>query len=56
MVDDLENAIAYIAVIRGTEQEGLLNSGMYNFLTQLAEGVWIKIPPLRLLMSFPNLK
>lgn len=56
MVDDLENAIAYVAVIRWGEQKGLLNSGVYNFLTQLAEGVWMKIPPLKLLTSFPNLK
>lgn len=31
MVDDLENAIAYISVIRWTKQAGL-NNAMYSFL------------------------
>lgn len=51
---DLENAIAYIAAIRWSEQE--LNSEAYDFLKQLPETMWIKIPPLKLLMLFPNIK
>lgn len=51
---DLEHTIVYVAAIRCTDQG--LHSAVDHCRKQLPETMWIKIPPSKSLMLFPNIK